>query len=333
MGVEMHYKSYGDLSDDITASLFRVHGKGYDLVVGIPRSGMIPASMIALGLHIDVVGLPDFITNQTLKTRLGRKSVGLPSTAWDAKKVLIVDDSVRTGRTMQEALSAIPSDCPCAIDTLAIYTDSTACQHVDISFYTLASPRVFQWNLFTAAILSQACVDIDGVLCVDPTDHQNDDGEKYIAFLNNAVPLFLPAGRIGCLVTNRLEKYRDQTETWLKQQSIVYDQLVMLNLPSKEERQRQAVHSTHKGMFYKNSEYTFFIESDAKQAARIASMSGKAVYSCEDNRVYIGSDSGNLLTGRNGKINFLMRTMKKRIASGIPRPIKSALKARMRYKI
>ncbi|WFE72044.1 phosphoribosyltransferase family protein [Halomonas sp. M1] len=324
----MHYKSYGDLSEDISASLFRVQGKGYDLVVGIPRSGMIPASMIALGLHIDVMGLPDFIANQTLKTRLGRKREGLPSATWDAKKVLLVDDSVLTGRTMQEALSAIPSDCPCRIDTLAIYTSSDAYQHVNISFYTLESPRVFQWNLFTPSMLSQACVDIDGVLCVDPTDHQNDDGEKYIAFLNNATPLFLPAGRIGCLVTNRLEKYRDQTEAWLKQQGITYERLVMLNLPSKEERQRQGIHSTHKGMFYKNSEYTFFIESDARQAASIANISGKAVYSCEDNRLYTGAENDNLLTNGHG----LLRTMKKKIAAYIPRTIKAALKTKLRHK-
>ncbi len=37
----MNYKSYGDLSEDIAASLFKVHGKDYDLVVGIPRSGII----------------------------------------------------------------------------------------------------------------------------------------------------------------------------------------------------------------------------------------------------------------------------------------------------
>ncbi len=82
----MYYKSYGDLSEDIAASLFRVQGKGYDLIVGVPRSGMIPASMIALGLHIDVVGLPDFVASQPLKTRLSRKAKGQPNAAWEAKQ-------------------------------------------------------------------------------------------------------------------------------------------------------------------------------------------------------------------------------------------------------
>lgn len=324
----MNYKSYGDMSEDIAASLFHVQGKGYDLVVGIPRSGMIPASMIALGLHIDVMGLPDFIANQPLKTRLRRKAEGHPNAAWDAKKVLLVDDSVVTGRTVHEARDAIPEECPCAIDTLAIYADPEGEQHVDIFFYTLESPRAFQWNLFTPAMLPQACVDIDGVLCVDPTPHQNDDGEKYVEFLNNAVPLSLPFGRIGCLITNRLEKYRSQTETWLEQQGVDYERLVMLDLPSKEERQRQGVHSSHKGLFYKNSDYTFFIESEAKQAANIARISGKAVYCCEDNRVYTATDNAPFKKGQRGYTNRLVSSMKRRIFSGLPRPLKAALKTR-----
>ncbi|CAD5260477.1 MULTISPECIES: phosphoribosyltransferase [Halomonadaceae] len=328
----MNYKSYGDLSEDIAASLFKVHGKDYDLVVGIPRSGIIPASMVALGLHLDMIGLPDFIDNQPLKTRLRRKEEKPPGAAWDAKKVLFVDDSVITGKTVQEARSAIPENCPCIIDTLAIYADPDGKQHVDFHFYTLESPCAFQWNLFTPAILSQSCVDIDGVLCVDPTDLQNDDGEQYIAFLNNAELLFLPAGRIGCLVTNRLEKYRSQTEQWLKQQGIDYERLVMLDLPSKEERQRQGIHSTHKGLFYKNSDYTFFIESATRQAASIAKISGKAVYCCEDNRVYTASDKISAKKGSHSYTKRLLSASKRKILSSFPSPLKTALRERWKPK-
>ncbi|WP_346795488.1 phosphoribosyltransferase family protein [Halomonas sp. Bachu 37] len=286
----MNFKSYGDLSVDIAASLFSIQGKGYDLVVGVPRSGMIPASMIALGLHIDVMGLPDFIANQPLITRLRRRAGGQPSAAWDARKVLLVDDSVVTGRTMQQARDAIPGGCPCSIDTLAIYADPDGKQHVDIVLSIMQSPYIFQWSLFAPAMLSQSCFDIDGVLCVDPTAQENDDGEQYVTFLNNAEPLFLPSARIGCLVTNRLEKYRSQTVTWLEQHGIDYEHLVMLDLPSKEERRRQGVHSSHKGLFYKNSDYIFFIESSPRQAGNIARISGKPVYCYEDNRVYTAED-------------------------------------------
>jgi uncharacterized HAD superfamily protein len=223
-----------------------------------------------------------------------------------------------------------PDDCPCTIDTLTIYADPDGKQHVDTSFDTLESPHAFQWNLFTPAMLARACVDIDGVLCVDPTAHQNDDGEKYVAFLNNAEPLFLPSGRIGCLVTNRLEKYRSNTETWLEQQGIDYGQLVMLDLPSKEERQRQGIHSKHKGLIYKNSDYTFFIESDSKQAASIARISGKAVYCCEDSRVYTAADKAPIKKGPLGYAKRLLRTMKKKIVSGLHHPLKAALKKRLK---
>ncbi|UXZ55433.1 hypothetical protein LOS15_05225 [Halomonas sp. 7T] len=322
----MYYRSYGNLSEDISASLFRIHGKGYDLVVGIPRSGMIPASMIALGLHIDVIGLPDFVANQTLKTRLGNKNEGKINTAWNANKILLVDDSVITGRTMQEALSAIPDECPCKIDTLAIYVDRGSSQHVDISLSTLESPRVFQWNLFTPATLSRACVDIDGVLCVDPMPSQNDDGEKYIDFLKNADPLFLPAGKIGCLVTNRLEKYRSQTESWLKQQGIDYDHLVMLDLPSKDERKRLGDRSLHKGLFYKKHNYNFFIESSSWQAKNIVKISGKAVYCCEDNRIYTPTNEASMNNDRGYSTKYIFHVLKKRVVSKFSRPIKSILR-------
>ena len=48
-------------------------------------------------------------------------------------------------------------------------------------------------------------MDIDGVLCADPTPEENDDGEKYRHFLLNAPPLFIPKVTIGTLVTSRLE--------------------------------------------------------------------------------------------------------------------------------
>jgi uncharacterized HAD superfamily protein len=62
-------------------------------------------------------------------------------------------------------------------------------------------------------------------------------GEKYINFLLNS-PLFIPGSKIGTIVTSRLEKYRKETETWLAANNIKYNDLVMLDLPNMEARQR-----------------------------------------------------------------------------------------------
>ena len=71
-------------------------------------------------------------------------------------------------------------------------------------------------------------MDFDGVLCRDPTEEENDDGDKYRYFIANVEPIFKPSVEIGWIVTSRLEKYRDLTENWLKKKvKIVFLQLII----------------------------------------------------------------------------------------------------------
>jgi uncharacterized HAD superfamily protein len=136
-------------------------------------------------------------------------------------------------------------------------------------------PRMFQWNFMHHKFLEQSCVDIDGVLCVDPTDTENDDGDAYRKSLAEAIPLHGPTRRIGYLVTSRLEKYRSLTEAWLAQSGIEYGELIMLNLPSKQERQRLGIYGSFKADFYRSCGTVLFIESEKEQALQIAALSRK----------------------------------------------------------
>ena len=111
-------------------------------------------------------------------------------------------------------------------------------------------PRYFQWNIFNHPDLEKTCFDIDGVLCPDPTSSQNDDGEEYIEFIENTPPLYLPGQTIGCIVTSRLEKYRVPTQKWLAKHQIKYKELKMLNLPTKEARQKANNHITRVPLIY-----------------------------------------------------------------------------------
>jgi uncharacterized HAD superfamily protein len=83
-------------------------------------------------------------------------------------------------------------------------------------------PRVVEWNIFHNSIISNSCLDIYDVLCKDLTKEENDDGEKYIDFILNAYPLFIPTGKIFILVTSLLEKYRKETEVWVNKRNIEY---------------------------------------------------------------------------------------------------------------
>jgi orotate phosphoribosyltransferase len=197
----------------------------------------------------------------------------------DVKRVLVVDDSVSSGRSIlqiKERLAEIGS----RIDFrfLAVYVAPGAEGFVDFGLEILTNPRVFQWNVMHHNFLENFCVDIDGVLCRDPDENENDDGEAYLSFLNTVEPKIIPKLPAGYLVTNRLERYRPETEAWLKRHGVQYKQLFMLDLPSKKERMQIAGYGSNKAKIYRDlPSSTLFIESDFQQALQIAQESGKPV--------------------------------------------------------
>ena len=122
-----------------------------------------------------------------------------------ARKILVVDDSVNTGHEMQPsrdliAASKTKHDCLFA----AAYVRGRSAGLVDISFEICETPRLFEWNLLHHSYLEYAMLDIDGVLCVDPMEEENDDGPRYLRFLEGASSLLLPTVPVGA-VTCRLE--------------------------------------------------------------------------------------------------------------------------------
>ncbi len=277
----MHYRSLSDLSRLITSSLHRIPSD-VDLVVGIPRSGILPAITISLMLNLRYADLDTYVEGRLAGTGSTKKHDGLIGDPSQARHVLVIDDSLNRGCAMREARARLQH---LASDTrftfAAAYVVPDGVPEVDIALEILPLPRMFEWNFIHHPYLKHACVDIDGVLCLDPVEAENDDGANYLRFLTGALPLYRPTAQIGHLVTSRLEKYRPQTEAWLQQNGIRYDKLVMLDLPSAAERRRLGVHGTFKGQAYRDSKAMLFIESEYRQAVEIARISGKPVLSIE----------------------------------------------------
>lgn len=277
----MNYRSIADLSNTIRNNLYKIP-RDVDLVVGIPRSGMLAANVIALALNLKVTDLSGFLCDTPLKHGLIRKTrsenIVRPS---QAKKILVVDDSINTGNALENTKSLIKSNNFTQSQTIlycAIYASPNQKNRPDIIFEVVKQPRLFEWNVMHRGVTEKSCLDIDGVLCLDPTKVENDDGDAYEGFLLNTLPLHLPSYRVGHLVTSRLEKYRKQTEEWLKQHEIVYDKLHMLNLPDAETRRKLRCHASFKANVYKGlQEAELFIESDDSQAREISKLSGKPV--------------------------------------------------------
>lgn len=278
------FKSYSDLVQCIKQNIQSLSQSNYDLVVGIPRSGMIPAYLISAYLNADCIDFDGLLHNRTLQRGITRKTKGDLTNPQDAKKIILVDDSIYSGESLTQKLSLLPEFLKEKISTLAIYSSGPGHEIVDMVFEKLEGRKLFEWGIYHNTIISKTCFDLDGVICEDANEESNDDGAKYLDFIENAKPLFIPTGKPLAIVTNRLEKYREATELWLQKHSVEYGELVMLNLPDKESRLRIDAATVHKAKFYKSkAESILFIESSLNQSLSIAKHSGKPVYCVSSN--------------------------------------------------
>ncbi|WP_346854255.1 phosphoribosyltransferase family protein [uncultured Draconibacterium sp.] len=274
----MYYRNIADLNQIILKRL-DVLPRDFDLIVGIPRSGMLPANLLALYLNKPYTDIDSFLNGHIYKAGERGQFFDIKS----FKKVLVVDDSIASGSALKkskERLKVMEKDFD--LSYCAIYLVPGKEKMVDYYFEAVPIPRYFQWNVFNHTTLEKACFDIDGVLCVDPTPEQNDDGPIYTDFVLNAPPLYIPGAKIGTIVTSRLEKYRPQTEAWLKKYNIRYNDLVMIDLPNMEARQKLNNHAQHKAKAYLSKPYVLFIESSLSQALEINRITKKPVL-CTEN--------------------------------------------------
>ncbi|MET0244929.1 MAG: phosphoribosyltransferase family protein [Flavitalea sp.] len=283
----MHYRSVADLNEDIKANLHKIP-EDVTLIVGVPRSGMLAANLIALYLNIPLTDIDNFIAGKTYTSGARGKNYGKDPFSGT---ILIVDDSILSGSALNKVKDKLKvvEDKNYKLKYCCIYAFPSKEMLIDIHFGLVDLPRVFEWNLWHHPVLNKACVDIDGVLCIDPTDDENDDSHKYINFMLNAKPKHVPSTKLGTLVTSRLEKYRPQTEAWLAKIGVQYEELLMLDLPDKETRIRLGSHGIFKAEQYaKKTDASIFIESNRDQALHIYETTRRPVYCVDSNEMFSG---------------------------------------------
>jgi uncharacterized HAD superfamily protein len=273
------FRSFEDLAETVRANLHRVP-HDIDVVVGVPRSGMFPAGMIALYRNASLTDLDGFFEDRVLQHGIRREKPGIRATPDLWRNVLVVDDSVGSGGTMANVRARIAAaGGNWNVSYCGVYGIEARHPGVDLVFEVCPLPRAFEWNVMHhPQHLAVACLDIDGLLCVDPTPEENDDGSRYERFLREARPFHLPTVPVATLVSSRLEKYRPQTEDWLGRYGVQYGELCLLDLPSAEERRRLQAHVPFKAEIYRSrSSASLFLESEREQAQAIAARTGKAV--------------------------------------------------------
>lgn len=280
-GRRWDYISLEHLVDDVRELASRLPSN-LQAVAGIPRSGMIPASILAALLH-----LPLYEVNREVGLRPSGHGLRLEESATVAGPILVIDDSVYGGIAMRWARETLDrfSPKPSAIYA-AVYPRPEAVGCLDLFGRPAREPHLFEWNLFNCRQTRTFAFDMDGVICHD-WPGGNENGPEYRDFLENAKPRWLPRrAAIPLIVTARLEKYRAPTVRWLRRYGVRVKQLVMGPWESTSERRQSYNAGKFKGRAYAESRCTLFIESDERQAEAIFRASDKPVLCPSTGRVF-----------------------------------------------
>jgi len=210
----------------------------YDLVVGVPRSGLLLASIIACKLGRPLAASDDEANNYWCSQLIEPPLI---------KRILLIDDSVSSGRTIsaaRERLQAIWGPAV-TITTAALIVSPEGAGQVDCFYRAIPRPRLFEWNMMHSHKGQIVAVDFDGVLCAAPPPGIELDDTNYCHWLETVNPYLIPSFTIDAIITNRLDKYRDVTKRWLERQGVKYRQLLMWS-PAKFGAKRTGSLTRHK---------------------------------------------------------------------------------------
>lgn len=239
--------------------------ESYDVIVGVPRGGLLIAGIIALKL-----GKP-LSTPELFKD--GKYWMSVHADKTDVMKepynVLLVDDNINHEETIEEPARLIrSSNTNMKLTRASLMVSEDAVKYVDMYYKVLrAYPPVGEWKLLHNKRGTLA-VDMDGVICEDcPSDDVDMDEVLYNEWLRNARPYLIPAFGIDYIVSNRLEKYRAVTEEWLNRYGVRYNQLILWDITSKENRKGKFI--KHKVDVLLKTKPTEYWESSYDQAVKI----------------------------------------------------------------
>ena len=314
---KINFRSNEDLNALVLDSIRKIP-EDIDLVVAVPRSGYLVAGLIALNLNLPMCSYNEFLNG--LRPTGGRRAETIKAAKEKPQKVLIVDDSVSSGWEVERIRGQLrEAQIEEEIVLLAAFVNPEKAGLVDIALELTPRPQIFEWNLYHHPHLKNACFDIDGVLCRDATKEEDDDGPRYLEFIENVEHRIIPSVEVGWLVTSRLEKYRAPTEAWLKRHGVQYRELIMQDLPDLETRLALKSDGPFKANFYSSCEAFLFVESSVYQARTIFERTGKAVF-CTDTRTFVNARTLEIpVFGNPQQMTSSMRRLRSKVRRGLSR--------------
>jgi orotate phosphoribosyltransferase len=241
------------------------------------------------GWRLETGRVQSRVSSVQIPSDSGDKAAGSSSNlkTQNSNLIAVLDDTVMTGNSLSAVGPIVRQAFPEASLLLAaVYVNPLARQKPDLWAQDLPWPHLLEWNLFNSVLSPHCAVDFDGILCHDCPPEDDDDGPRYQAFLESARPrYYIRRTAIPLIVTARLEKYRAQTLAWLARHGMQVEQLVMGPWRDNAERAGAdiaAFKAQHFRAFLQRRHRIrppLFIESDPRQARRIAELS-KGIVVC-----------------------------------------------------
>ena len=236
--------------------------KDIDAVVGIPRRGLLYANLIAMEL-----GKPLSTPDKLMRGEFWMSAQNPVNKLFSYNKILLVDDSTETGKQMIATSEMLQKAFPgLVIKTAVLYLGPY--RKIDYYYYKIPKRLGTEYEI---ALMHGGCgrhplgTDLDGVLCNDVPEGISDE-EHY----RKALAYRIPKGKIEFIATGRLEEYRRDTELWLDEHNVNYDNLYM----RKSKSQNPAI---FKSSIIKREKPKWFWESSASEARIIRLFTGGRV--------------------------------------------------------
>jgi uncharacterized protein len=138
------WPQYGELVNRLSESIAS-SGQHYDLVIGIARGGIPVAMVIAdrLGSKVDFINVKSYTD---IGERIKPKILTTITEAIAGKRVLLVDDLVDAGDTMETVTSYLNSENPQLLKTAVLFTKPWSTFVPDFSLQVVDNWIVFPYE-------------------------------------------------------------------------------------------------------------------------------------------------------------------------------------------
>ena len=165
--VKLEYVSWKQIYRMLVEIAHRIKRDGYkpDMVMGVLKGGLIPARIMSDLLRIDEIGIIGVKFYKGISTREAKPELTLPPTpSVSGKRVLVVDDVIETGRTIQLVLDELYRYGVKEVKTTTLYVKKWSPILPDYYYRITDKWIVFPWEIVET---SSSDIELEGIVGED----------------------------------------------------------------------------------------------------------------------------------------------------------------------